>query len=139
MKTKYILIFILVMHTFKLSFAVNPNCELYINNRVSGINLYVKFYPVSSLYNGNATEGDLLTEYTVRSETYVPGDSVLRGVQRRGDSLDINKLKYIVGLDGFALNNRSPYPGYFELKPDSSGIHYDKWLLLGNDASLNTR
>lgn len=80
MKTKYILIFILVMQTYKLSFAENPNCELYINNRVSGINLYVKFYPVSGLYNGNATEGDLLTEYTVRSETYVPGDSVLRVV-----------------------------------------------------------
>jgi hypothetical protein len=55
---------------------------LYINNRVDGVNLYVKFYPISGLYNGNATEGDLLTQYTVRSETFVPNHLTLKGVPR---------------------------------------------------------
>jgi hypothetical protein len=52
--------------------------------------------------------------------------------------MDTCRLKYIIGLDWFALNNRSPYSGYFEIKPDLSGTDYSKWLLLGNDASQNT-
>ena len=31
--------------------------------------------------------------------------------------MDTCRLKYIIGLDWFVLNNRSPYSGYFEIKP----------------------
>ncbi|MBK8981447.1 MAG: hypothetical protein IPM38_03755 [Ignavibacteria bacterium] len=58
-------------------------------------------------------------------------------VTRRGDNSGQNPLRYLTGLDGYALNNRGPYGGYFELIPDLSGNQYSKWLLLGNDASHN--
>ncbi|MBV6480277.1 MAG: hypothetical protein HGGPFJEG_03153 [Ignavibacteria bacterium] len=134
-KFLFFLSFILCVN---IAYAVNPVCELYIINFVTDTNLYVRFYPVGSIYHKEINVSSSIERYSIRSQKFIPGSGTVNGISRRGEIPGNNKLKYIVGLDGFALNNRSPYPGYFEIKPDLTGISYDKWLLLGNDASANS-
>ncbi len=115
--------------------ANNPNCELYINNRISGKNLYIRFYPVDAIFNGDAHSISQPTKYSLFTIDY--DGSPNSGVTRKLEN-DSNDILHLVGLDGYALENRSQYPGYYELKPDTGGNNYDKWLLLGHDASQNS-
>ncbi len=121
---------IIFLSVSKIS-ANNPNCELYINNRISGKNLYIRFYPVSAVFNGDAHSNILHTKYSLHSQDYP------NGVSRKLEN-GSNDIFHIVGLDGFALENRSQYPGYYELKPDTTTYgNYTNWILLGHDAHQN--
>ena len=135
---KKILLFLSLLACVNVVYAVSPNCELYIINFVTDTNLYVRFYPTGAIYHKEISVTNTIERYTIRSQSFEPGNGTKIGIKRIGELSLNNRLKYIVGIDGFALNNRSPYPGYFEIKPDLTGISYDKWLLLGNDASANS-
>jgi hypothetical protein len=76
--------------------------------------------------------------YTIRSQEFVPGDLFMTGCNRRFEHEDSNKIKYNVGLDGYALKNRGNISGFFQLASDTTeATDYSKWLLLGNDGGAN--
>jgi hypothetical protein len=137
MKTTIILFFFILSQSILLH-AENPNCEFYFNNQVRDSNLFVRFYPIGAIYHAEISLFSKVERYTLRSQKYKPGVLELTGIIRKGESDPAaNKIRYLVGLDGYALTHRSYYPGYFEVDPDTTGIHFENWLLLGNDASAN--
>jgi hypothetical protein len=122
---------------FNQSNASFPNCELYIENRVPDQYLYIRLYPVGAIFQKDGTSPNALQYYTSRSKKYVPGDPLVNGTSRRGEIGSANKILYMVGLDGYALENRGgARPGFFELQSDSTTLK--NWLFMGNDASTNS-
>lgn len=123
----------------QLTYGSNPSCEIYVNNRLPGTNLFIRFYPVGALFQIEVDASLKTPRYSIRSQKYIPGDLIYRGYSRRFEHQDSNRIRYIVGLDGYALNNRGNIAGFFQLESDTANAsNYDKWLLLGNDDSTNT-
>ncbi len=133
------LAFIFLTVCFSISsYATNPNCEIYVNNRMPGVNLFIRFYPVGALFHKEIMASEEYPRYTIRSQEFVPGDLFMTGCNRRFEHEDSNKIKYNVGLDGYALKNRGNISGFFQLASDTTeATDYSKWLLLGNDGGAN--
>jgi hypothetical protein len=114
-----------------------PNCELYIENRVPDQYLYIRFYPSGAIFQKAGSSPNAPHKHTIRSKSYDPDSTHLRGTSRRDEIVGSNKIFHIVGLDGYALQNRGgSRPGFFELQTDSTS--FKNWLYLGNDASTNS-
>ena len=133
------------MFIFIVSFALqlgyclasSPNCELYIENLAPNNYLYVRFYPIGAVFQKAGSSSYSPHKYSMNSKTYDPDSTHLLGATRRGESSGANRIRYIIGLDGFALQNRAGLkPGFFELQTDSTDLK--NWLFLGNDASANS-
>ena len=82
--------------------------ELLIYN-YSGTFLFLKFYPISGLFNSKKFGNNDSTEYSIYSKLYIP-NVPQSGAFRKGGG---PPLKTIVGLDGYALNTLG-YPGFYE-------------------------
>ena len=114
------------------TYGSNPSCEIYVNNRLPGANLFIRFYPVGALFQIEVDASLKTPRYSIRSQDFIPGNNSRTGVSRKlEEHQDSNRLKYLVGLDGYALNNRENIAGFFQLESDV-GIdpNYYKWLLL---------
>ncbi len=133
------IMFLLLTTCFtNFSYATNPTCEIYVNNRMPGVNLYIRFYPVGVIFQKEVYVSEQYQRYSIRSQDFIPFDQSKRGVTRKFEHPDSNRMKYIVGLDGYALNNRGSITGFFQLPSDTAvSSDYTKWLLLGSDASDN--
>lgn len=104
---KILILVITFSGTAKLK-AEFPMNELLIYN-YSGTFLFLKFYPISGLFNSKKFGNNDSTEYSIYSKLYIP-NVPQSGAFRKGGG---PPLKTIVGLDGYALNTLG-YPGFYE-------------------------
>ncbi len=88
-----------------------PFCEIFIRNKTN-VSIFAKFYPISSVFQGKPNSSSI-PKFTLQSQV---------NVRRIGPISDPN-LRFLVGLDGYALQNRGSQPGYFEIKPFGSGLY----------------
>lgn len=114
---KYLILFFSIFSIFatylKADFPMN---ELLIYN-YSTENLYIRFYPISGLFNSSLNQSITKTEYSNFSQLYDPTEP-LSGANRKGGGYP---LKTIVGLDGVALDNSNPtYDGYFKISTNQT-------------------
>jgi hypothetical protein len=87
----------------------------------------LKFYPVGTIFNGQFfPEQGLYSYYTLRSKYFSEQGASRR--RPRGYPGTNPLLKYIVGLDGYALTHRGPN-GYFQINPgDDLFLNFDNDL-----------
>lgn len=117
-KILYNIIFMIILcssFTFTQEPPPDPGFEIKIINHLE-YSVYAKLYPVSAIFNGRYTPG-IPPKFTLKS--------FWENLPRNGPGNEIT-LKYLVGFDKYALNNRGDQPGYFEIP--SSGIYNPVWL-----------
>lgn len=109
MKAINILIFIFFLQTefFYASEEDSTDVEEYVEifvNNFTDVPIYAQFFPVSAVFNGK-----ILGNHFPRLSFLDQRTSALP--RRYGGP----SLRYLVGLDGYALTHRGPYEGFFEI------------------------
>lgn len=124
---KIVFVFLLIF-IFDNSISKATTFEIWIENRVVNTDIFIKFYPVGSLFNG----GDLNYSPTIDYSLIKTTDQPYNPTVRRGPGSEL--LKYIVGLDGHALDGRyGGKMGFFKLYFNSSNGY--KECKIASDAS----
>ena len=131
MKTTITAILVFAVCTYQaISQDYDPQAEIFIGNLTAN-SIYVRFYPVGTLFNGDPRQlGNDTTSYDIRK-------TVSGIVPRRNSPVDIG---HIIGLDGIGISFPNANFGFFRL-PTFNGVasEWNNYLLMANDQSSVVR
>jgi hypothetical protein len=138
MKKILLILSLLFVSTLYGQESYEPQAEIHVQNLLNE-ELFVKFYPISTVFSGSSSE--------LLPTLYDPETRLLRRPnpnpdhRRRRSRIDPNNnypLNYVIGLDGYALNN--PYDqdciGFYKIQIYNGNFNtYNNWLLIDHEGS----
>lgn len=108
------ILFCLLIFTFEIALAdpFDPKAEIFVGNLTS-YPVYINFYPIGTIFSGDPNRVSNDTTYYDLHQTVSPSSPF----PRRGGGPD---LRYLMGLDGFALSiAQNADTGFFKVDPFS--------------------